>query len=72
MLKSYIKVFMRQSYHEMIRGDPDGQLSKQEWRMRFLERAAMDSKCHITAESCARLCGHVSVFYAKVLKYQDL
>ena len=72
MLKSNIKTYVRQNYQVMLQGDPARQLSKQEWRIQFLERDASESHGHITAEICARFCEHVSGLYSKVLKYQDI
>lgn len=44
ILKSKIKSSMRDGYDQMLRGDPNNILTKQEWRMQFLERIAMDAK----------------------------
>lgn len=72
MLKAHIKTYMRENYREMLGGDPEGQTTKREWRMRFLERAATASRNQLPTAGCIRMIDHVSHMYAKVLKYEDI
>jgi hypothetical protein len=69
LLKSHIKTYIRQNCVVMLHGDPTGQLSKQEWRMQFLEQAAAISKVNISQGSCVNTIEHVSHVYANVKIY---
>ena len=72
ILKNEIRKRMRYGYSRMMLGDPEGLLSKTEWRMRFLEDVATTSQAIILPTHCKNLVRHVKMCYSDVLSKRDL
>ena len=68
VLKSRIKVNMREQYAQILEGDPSQCLSKQEWRMRCLESIVSNLSSCITPTVCANAVKHVQSFYDAALR----
>ena len=66
-IKQIVKTEMRSRFNEMILGDPQGVLCKQEWRLQFLESIIHQAKSSITPEICSACVRHVRTLYASVL-----
>ena len=63
---------MRLNYDGMLNGDPDHQMSQQEWRMQFLEHTAQEARQFVTPELCFNAAVHVREAYSSVMLYADL
>lgn len=72
VFKSKVKSDMRTGYNNMMAGDPAGQLSQQEWRMRFLENVAQSAMQAITPQVCANFSAHVRQHYVAALNMEDI
>lgn len=72
ILKSKIKADMRLGYNDMLRGDPSNNLTKQEFRMRFLENIALGAKNVVLPQHCRNMVKHVTEHFKDVLLLKDL
>lgn len=71
-VKNYIKQQLRIGYSQMLEGDPQQLLNKQEWRMQFLEKIALGGQTCITPALCASAVNHVRQSYEPVLLGEEI
>lgn len=72
ILKSKIKAQMRLGYNDMLQGDLTNNLTKQEYRMRFLENIATEAKNVVLPQHCRNMVKHVTEHFKDVLLLKDL
>lgn len=71
-VKAKVKTELRIQHEALVRGDPRGVLSQQEWRMRLMEQIATSSMDYVTGEQCANFVRHTQRFCVQAMNDEDM
>jgi transposase len=72
VVKARVKNEMRREYDALLAGDPQGNLTIMEWRLRFLECIARSATSGINIEGCCNSIKHIRVHFNKCLEKQNI
>lgn len=71
-LKSHLKRQNTQRFQELIEGDPNGQMTKMEWRLQLLEQSIERSRLTITPIMCLNFVNHLQYCFQLALNLDDM